>query len=77
MFHKLEHYFNSTVDKNPQLLTILSEFWEFCVETHLHTCEVHRLVHQDPCGCLEARRYGHGTIIRDETIRLWVDLLYV
>ena len=56
---------------------IPGEFLELAAEAHLHAREVHWLVHQDPCGCLKARRDGHRSIISDKTTRLWVNLLYV
>lgn len=46
-------------------------------DAHLHAREVHRLVHQDPCGCLKAWRDGHRSIVSDKTTRLGVNLLYV
>lgn len=44
---------------------------------HLHASQIHGLVHQDPCGRLEARRDGHGAFVCDEAVCLWVNLLDV
>ena len=59
------------------LVAVLQPRTGSATDAHLHAREVHRLVHQDPRGCLKARRDGHGSIVSDETTRLWVNLLYV
>lgn len=70
--------------ENPDLRQVSpSVFWELCFrsvlvdEAHLHPCEIHWLVHQDPRGGLKTWRDGHRSIICDKTTCFWINLLYV
>lgn len=80
MFDRKNSSFPKTILSPYRQSLVNFESWGFSLSagaTHLHACEIHRLVHQDPCGCLKAWRDGHRSIIRDKTTRLRVNLLNV